>query len=484
MTIQPASSNLSMPNATDYRDAFQHPAQAFLDPFLRRGRAECDALGLPRAASGNFASVFYFTSPGGHRYAVRCFRKHVDDRQPRYGAISDALYEVRSPWKVPFKFLPAEVTVGGRTHPAICMEWVDGVGLDRYIKEHLADRAALRATADAFLRLAGDLRAKGIAHGDLQHGNILVTPAGLRLVDYDGVYVPALAGSKAIEFGHRNYQHPERRTRPDFFGPSLDNFSVWVVYLSLVAVAAEPTLWSSVGGGDECLLLREEDFRNPNESNALRLISSIPSTEIQNLLSHFLAVVKLPLEQVPVLSEKHRTTRGPEVFRPSPRPSGGGQANGEPWWKQALRERNRPPGVDPEYARELGGAGVSPQSSRPPQPKPPPPPPVRPASPPFQSPQPVRPVSPAPPQPAQSRQPEPAVPRRSRLGERVALLVATIGIGFLLAVTFATLVSAGSVAFPAAGAVAILFTLDVIAFLTLVTHTHDDMHRKPPDRGI
>ena len=472
MTTNPASNHLSMPNATDYRDAFQHPAQAFIDPFLKRGRAECDALGLPRAASGNFASVFYFTSPGGHRYAVRCFRKHVDDRQRRYGAISDALYGVRSSWKVPFKYLPGEVTVGGRTHPIICMEWVDGVGLDKHIKEHLADRAALRATADAFLQLADDLRAKGLAHGDLQHGNILVTPAGLRLVDYDGVYVPALAGSKAIEFGHRNYQHLERRARPDFFGSSLDNFSVWVVYLSLMAVAAEPTLWASVGGGDECLLLREEDFRNPNESNSLRLIASIPSTETQNLLSHFLAVVKLPLEQVPVLSEEHWTTRGPGVLTPSFRQSGSRQATGEPWWKEALRERNRPPGVDPKAAQQPADGSAAPQSAQPPGPQsltPPPPGPL-PASQPVQPAAPPRPESPA--------------ARGSHSGERIALLVATICIGFVLAVAFLALASAESVPFPAAGLVAILFTLDVVALLVLVGYPFGDAGRKPPDRGI
>ena len=66
---------------------------------------------------------------------------------------------------MPFKYLPDEVTVGGRTHPIICMECVDGVGLDRYVREHLADRSALRATADAFLRLADDLRAKGSPMG-------------------------------------------------------------------------------------------------------------------------------------------------------------------------------------------------------------------------------------------------------------------------------------------------------------------------------
>lgn len=358
MSVAPQSGALPMPNVGDYRDALQHPAQVFTDPNLKQGIAVCDAWGLPRAASGNYASVFYFTTPEGYRYAVRCFRKHVDDRQSRYGAIGEGMSEVRSSWKVPFRYFPDEVTVGGRSHPIMCMEWVQGVGLDRFVEEHLDDPAQVRATADAFLRLAVDLRSRGIAHGDLQHGNILVTPKGLRLIDYDGMYVPALAGHEAVELGHRNYQHPQRKGRPEFFGPSLDDFSVWVIYLSLVAVAAEPALWSSLGGGDECLLLREEDLRNPGESNALRLLSASPALEVQYLLSHFLTVVRSPLEQVPALSAWHRTTRGTEVWKMPPRRPVATRVTGEPWWREALRQG--------EQGRET--AAAQPSSPTPPPP--------------------------------------------------------------------------------------------------------------------
>src|SRR2546430_4647189 len=49
-----------------------------------------------------------------------------------------------------------------------------------------------------------------VAHGDLQHGNILVRGGSIQLVDYDGMWVPALKGRHATEIGHRAYQHPER----------------------------------------------------------------------------------------------------------------------------------------------------------------------------------------------------------------------------------------------------------------------------------
>src|SRR5207248_10425515 len=54
------------------------------------------------------------------------------------------------------------------------------------------------------------LEAAKVAHGDLQHGNILVRGGSIQLVDYDGMWVPALSGRDATEIGHRAYQHPER----------------------------------------------------------------------------------------------------------------------------------------------------------------------------------------------------------------------------------------------------------------------------------
>jgi hypothetical protein len=112
-----------------------------------------------------------------------------------------------------------------------------------------------------------DLQSARIAHGDLQHGNVVITARGIVLVDYDGMFVPGLSGRPSGEDGHRNFQHP-RRTGADF-GPELDNFSAWAVYLSLLALAEDPTLWSRVAAaGDERLLLAQSDYENPARSDA------------------------------------------------------------------------------------------------------------------------------------------------------------------------------------------------------------------------
>ena len=65
--------------------------------------------------------------------------------------------------------------------------------------------------AGKFVRMVRDLSALNIAHGDLQHGNLLVTPSGEpKLIDYDGMFVPGLAKIGACEKGHVNYQSPTR----------------------------------------------------------------------------------------------------------------------------------------------------------------------------------------------------------------------------------------------------------------------------------
>ena len=138
------------------------------------------------------------------------------------------------------------------------MEWLEGDALQVYIERNLDDPLALLNLAEQWVMMTKQLRAAEIGHGDLQHGNVIVSGGQLRLIDYDGMYVPALAGRQSHEIGHRNYQHPLRSERE--FGPQVDHFSTWVVYTSLAALTVQPELWRAHGGGDECLLFRREDL--------------------------------------------------------------------------------------------------------------------------------------------------------------------------------------------------------------------------------
>jgi serine/threonine protein kinase len=258
---------MNLPSGQDYREAVQHPAVCFSDPELRSGRPDLDSLQLPRVMSGNFASVFSIRTARA-RYAVRCFVQPDPERHRRYEAISKQLAEINTPWKVDFAYIERGIQVGNVWHPICRMEWIEGQSLIPWVERHLGHPAALRHLANQFATVLADLRSRGLAHGDLQHGNILITPTGqLRLIDYDGMFVPELNGLPSNELGHPNYQHPERR--PDHFGPHLDHFSAWVIYVSLVTLSVEPALWQVLDGGDECLLLRKRDYDDPTGSPAL-----------------------------------------------------------------------------------------------------------------------------------------------------------------------------------------------------------------------
>src|SRR5690606_3395463 len=92
-----------------------------------------------------------------------------------------------------------------------------------------------------FLRLVKELETFNIAHGDLQHGNIIVKNNQMVLIDYDGMYFPELVGLATNEVGHINYQHPQRTAR--HFNKDIDRFASIIIYIGLKAVSINPSLW-------------------------------------------------------------------------------------------------------------------------------------------------------------------------------------------------------------------------------------------------
>lgn len=254
------------PTPSEYQEALQFPQTAFADPALAEGEPATNALGLPQPITGAFAVVFPVETAGG-RFAVRCFLAPAEDLRARYRAIARTLAEADLPYTVPFEVQPEGVRVGGRAFPLLKMAWAEGEGLAAWAERHRREPERLRALAAAWRRMLADLEAAGIAHGDLQHGNVLVHEEDgeprLRLVDYDTMFVPSLRGRPSAEVGHRNYQHPDRTERD--FGPRLDRFSGLVVYTALLALAERPSLWERYSTGEN-LLFQAGDFHAPRDS--------------------------------------------------------------------------------------------------------------------------------------------------------------------------------------------------------------------------
>ena len=78
------------PTQSDYKDSLQNPDTAFRDQDLRTSAAERSPMGVPRARSGAFASVYKMTSPTGV-VALKLFNLPNEDRANRYKAVSDYL---------------------------------------------------------------------------------------------------------------------------------------------------------------------------------------------------------------------------------------------------------------------------------------------------------------------------------------------------------------------------------------------------------
>lgn len=258
--------SMRWPVAQDYNEAVQSPSLCFADPELRAGTAKTNLYGLPHQRSGAFASVFKLVREG-QAHAVRCFLRRMDGLQERYEAIAAHLAAHQVKCLTYFDFFPDGIRVKGAWFPVLKMPWLEGQHLDSWIRENLHRPEAIRDLARQWLEVLEELRQAGVAHGDLQHGNILVDPAGLIfLVDYDGMFVPALRGHKVQEQGHRNYQHPGRTQA--VFGPQLDHFSGWLIYFSLLAISEDPALWQRHGDGDDALLLKQRDLLNPGRGRA------------------------------------------------------------------------------------------------------------------------------------------------------------------------------------------------------------------------
>src|SRR4051812_12082106 len=156
----------------DYNEAVQHPASAFADPDLAAGAAAVNALDLPAPCSGNFAGVYRLDGPAG-RWAVKCFTRPAAGRAQRYAAVARHLAAHPLPFLVGFRFLGQGIRVAGRWYPAVKMGWVEGPTLAAFVEAHLDRPDALLALAGLWRRLVGRLAAAGVAHGDLQHGNVL-----------------------------------------------------------------------------------------------------------------------------------------------------------------------------------------------------------------------------------------------------------------------------------------------------------------------
>jgi hypothetical protein len=299
---------MSWPLASHFSAMLQNPGLAFRDPVLRRCRIAKDERNQPRPWSGAFAVVYKgLHADGGGAFALRIFTTESPERRERYDNISEYLKGRRLACLVPFEYRDRSIRSAGdgKWYPLIVMDWVEGETLYRWTRAAClaGNHQALTLASQHWLALVKELADAQIAHGDLQHANVMVTPEGrLMLVDYDCMCVPALVGRRNLEVGVEPYQHPQRNATT-LLGPDLDHFSALVIYVALRALAADPRLWDRYveKPAHDKLLFRTEDFQAPDGSPLCHDLGRSPDEEVRELAAKLFELARGPIDRVPPL---------------------------------------------------------------------------------------------------------------------------------------------------------------------------------------
>ena len=251
-----------------------------------------DDHGEPYRSSGAFAVVFKMKDEQtGKCYALKCFTEEQEGRAEAYRQIADELEFVDSSYITSVKYLDKEIFVDSSCEedefPVLLMDWIDGETMENYIAENYQDNYAMAMLCYRFCKMAAWLRSQPFAHGDIKPDNIMVRPDGsLTLVDYDGMFVPAMKGQKSPTIGTKDFSHPLRTV--DDFDESIDDFALASIALSLKAISLKPSLLDEYGAADR-LLFSSDDYCDLSKSKVMAaLMEQMNNEELTTLLSMFL----------------------------------------------------------------------------------------------------------------------------------------------------------------------------------------------------
>lgn len=245
-----------------------------------------DDHGEPYRSSGAFAVVFKMKDEQiGKCYALKCFTEEQEGRAEAYLQIADELELVDSSYITSVKYLDKEIFVDSNCEedefPVLLMDWIDGETMETYIAENYQDNYAMAMLCYRFCKMAAWLRSQPFAHGDIKPDNIMVRPDGsLTLVDYDGMFVPAMKGQKSPTIGTKDFSHPLRTV--DDFDETIDDFALASIALSLKAISLKPSLLDEYGAADR-LLFSVNDYNKLCKINLWKKLSKIKNMEIKKL---------------------------------------------------------------------------------------------------------------------------------------------------------------------------------------------------------
>ena len=251
-----------------------------------------DKYGEPYRSSGAFAVVFKMKDEQtGKCYALKCFTEEQEGRAEAYRKIAEELEFVDSPYITSVKYLEKEIFVDSNCEneefPVLLMDWIEGETMETYIAANYTDTHAMAMLCYRFCKMAAWLRSQSFAHGDIKPDNIMVRPDGtLTLVDYDGMFVPAMKGQKSPTIGTKDFSHPLRTI--DDFDETIDDFALASIALSLKAISLDSSLLQTYGASDR-LLFSAADYLDLSKSKTMTALQGLlADEEARTLMSMFL----------------------------------------------------------------------------------------------------------------------------------------------------------------------------------------------------
>ena len=251
-----------------------------------------DKYGEPYRSSGAFAVVFKMKDEQtGKCYALKCFTEEQEGRAEAYRQIAEEFEFVDSSYITSVKYLEKELFVDSNCEneefPVLLMDWIEGETMETHIAANYTDTHAMSMLCYRFCKMAAWLRSQSFAHGDIKPDNIMVRPDGtLTLVDYDGMFVPAMKGQKSPTVGTKDFSHPLRTI--DDFDETIDDFALASIALSLKAISLNPSLFQTYGASDR-LLFSAADYLDLSKSKTFTALQGLlADEEARTLMSMFL----------------------------------------------------------------------------------------------------------------------------------------------------------------------------------------------------
>lgn len=276
-----------MPTIPEIKVSIENKDLFVKDEFIKNGNFQRGINGGLIMFTGGFTAVFPVVVKN-EKWAFRCWHANLGNTAQRFREIAQCVKSSQAQYLCDFAYVESGILVDGKLYPTTRMRWVEGKTIKDFLCDNIYNKSVLLKLANDFLLLINDMHTRGFAHGDLQHGNIMVDNKGLLyLVDYDSFYCPALKGERDIIKGLPDYQHPARNKNL-FANEKLDYFSELVIYTSIIAIAENPNLANKYQvANSEKMLFSKNDFNSFKSSEIYKDLKSLNNNKIIALLDVF-----------------------------------------------------------------------------------------------------------------------------------------------------------------------------------------------------